>query len=120
MTGTVLGFRFSSPVRRLDSSQTSGGLGNNTPRNGLLRRRLTFRLVGAKSFVGWATSCPPIIELPRGHCVSTLHGSISPVRRRVAAANRGRLLWVTFLGKARKVTSRRAAPGEFSSTQAPC
>ena len=28
------------------------------------------------------------------------------------AANRGRLLSVTFLGKARKVTSGRAAPGE--------
>ncbi len=27
------------------------------------------------------------------------------------AANRGRLLWVTFLGKTRKVTSRRATPG---------
>jgi hypothetical protein len=34
---------------------------------------------------------------------------------RVAAANWGRLLWVTFLGKTRKVTSRRATPGELSA-----
>ena len=33
----------------------------------------------------------------------------SPKGRRTG----GRLLWVTFLGGARKVTSRRAAPGEL-------
>jgi hypothetical protein len=28
------------------------------------------------------------------------------------AVNRGRFLWLTFLGKTRKVSSCRAAPGE--------
>src|SRR5450759_1455131 len=33
----------------------------------------------------------------------------------MSAARRGRLLWVTFLGEARKVTSRRATPASVSA-----
>ncbi|VVC82318.1 hypothetical protein [Sideroxydans sp. CL21] len=84
-------FDFLSPVRRLDISPTSGGLGEHCPSSAV------------------------------GHVLCALLGRVAQPRLLVkyrgnpaGAAHRGRLLWVTFLGKTRKVTCCRATPGGFS------
>ena len=85
---TVLEFRFSSPVRRLDQPQGSGGLGEHC----------------SSPAVGRGVCAPPgRVAQPRSFAVDRGY--------RAAAANRGRFLLVTFLGKTRKVTCRRATPG---------
>ena len=80
------GFRFSSPVRRLDQPQVSGDLGEHCSSPERHSRE---------------------VELRSPACLRLIEGT----RR---AANRGRFLLVTFLGKTRKVTSCRAAPGEVA------
>jgi hypothetical protein len=83
----ALGFDFPSPVRRLDSSQTSGGLGEHC----------------SSSAVGHGVCAPPgRVAQPR--LLAKYRGNPE------GAANRGRPLLVTFLGKTRKVTSCRATP----------
>ena len=83
-------FDFPSPVRRLDISPTSGGLGEHCPSSAA------------------------------GHVLCALLGRVAQPRlfakyrgNPEGAANRGRLLLVTFLGKTRKVTCCRATPGGF-------
>ena len=83
-------FDFLSPVRRLDISQTSGDLGEHCP----------------SSAVGHGVCAPPgRVAQPR--LFVKYRGNPE------GAAHRGRLLWVTFLGKTRKVTCCRATPGDF-------
>jgi hypothetical protein len=80
-------FRFQSPVRRLDISPTSGDLGEHCP----------------SSAVGHVLCAPPgRVAQPR--LLAKCRGNPA------GAANRGRPLLVTFLGKTRKVTSCRATP----------
>ena len=81
---------FLSPVRRLDISPTSGGLGEHC------------------------------LSSAAGHVLCALLGRVAQPRllakyrgNPAGAANRGRLLWVTFLGKTRKVTCCRAIRGGF-------
>ena len=88
---TLLGFAFPSPVRRLDQSQASGDLGEHCLSSAGRR--------GLCASPGRVAQ-PRLLAADRGN--------------RVAAANRGRLLWVTFLAKTRKVTGCRATPGGFA------
>jgi hypothetical protein len=83
----VFDFDFPSPERRLDISPTSGGLGEHC-------------LSSAVRHVLCAS--PGRVAQPR--LLAKYRGNPE------GAANRGRLLWVTFLGKTRKVTSCRATP----------
>ena len=76
-------------MRRLDQPQASGGLGEHC------------------------------LSSAVGHVLCALPGRVAQPRllaadrgNREAAANRGRLLWVTFLGKTRKVTGGGATPRE--------
>ena len=75
------------PVRRLDISQTSGGLGEHCP----------------SSAVGHVL-CAPLGRVAQPRLFVKYRGNPE------GAAHRGRLLLVTFLGKTRKVTSCRATP----------
>ena len=93
---TVLIFAFPSPVRRLDSSQTSGGLGEHCS-SSAVRHGLC--------------ASPGRVAQPR--LLAKYRGNPE------GAANRGRLLWVTFLGKTRKVTCCRATPGGFDFASSP-
>jgi hypothetical protein len=84
----VFGFSFFPPVRRLDQPQVSGGLGEHC----------------SSPAVGRGVCAPPgrvaqprLLAADRGY--------------REAAANRGRFLLVTFLGKTRKVTRCRSTTG---------
>ena len=87
-------FEFLSPVRRLDISQTSGDLGEHCP-----------------SSAAGHVLCAPLGRVAQPRLFAKYRGNPE------GAANRGRLLLVTFLGKTRKVTCRRATPGNLSSTQ---
>ena len=78
---------FLSPVRRLDISQTSGGLDEHCPSSAVRH--------GVCASLGRVAQ-PRLFVKYRGNPEG--------------AANRGRLLLVTFLGKTRKVTSCRATP----------
>lgn len=81
---------FFSPVRRLDISPTSGDLGEHC----------------LSSAVGHGLCAPPgRVAQPR--LLAKYRGNPA------GAAHRGRFLWVTFLGKTRKVTCCRATPGGF-------
>jgi hypothetical protein len=82
---------FSSPVRRLDISQTSGGLDEHCPSSAVRH--------GVCASLGRVAQ-PRLLAKYRGNPAG--------------AAHRGRLLWVTFLGKTRKVTSCRATPDGVS------
>jgi len=84
----IFAFRFYSPVRRLDQPQGSGDLGEHCSSPAVGR--------GVCASPGRVAQ-PRLLVADRGH--------------RAAAANRGRFLLVTFLGKTRKVTSCRATPG---------
>ena len=78
----------------------SGVVGDNTARSDLLRWRLTFRL--CRSHDCLSTQC----EF-RSRLTSRAHaGNLAEV------VDWGRLFWVTFFGKTKKVTSRRATPGK--------
>ena len=96
---TVLIFAFPSPVHRLDISPTSGGLGehclSSAVRHGL---------------------CASLGRVAQPRLLAKYRGNPE------GAVNRGRLLWVTFLGKTRKVTCCRATHGgvefEFENPRA--
>ena len=79
-------------MRRLDSLQTSGGLGEHC----------------SSSAVGHVL-CAPLGRVAQPRLFANYRGNPA------GAANRGRLLWVTFLGKTRKVTCCRATPGKLST-----
>jgi hypothetical protein len=86
---TVFAFCFSSPERRLDQPQVSGGLGEHC----------------SSPAVGRGVCAPPgRVAQPR--LLATDRGYPA------GAANRGRFLLVTFLGKTRKVTSCRSTTGD--------
>ena len=91
-----LGFAFHSPVRRLDQPQASGGLGEHC----------------LSSAAGYGL-CAPLGRVAQPRLLAADRGYP------VGAANRGRLLWDTFLGKTRKVSSCRAAPGEVVFNKLP-
>ena len=82
-------FCFNSPVRRFDQAQGSGGLGEH-----------------CSSSAGRHVLCASLGRVAQPRLLAADRGNPA------GAANRGRLLWVTFLGKTRKVTNCRAAPGE--------
>jgi hypothetical protein len=81
-------FAFHSPVRRLDQPQVSGGLGEHCSSPAVGR--------GVCAPLGRVAQ-PRLLAADRGY--------------REAAANRGRFLLVTFLGKTRKVTRCRSTTG---------
>ena len=81
---------FYSPVRRLDQPQVSGDLGEH-----------------CSSSAGRYVLCASPGRVAQPRLLAADRGN------RVAAANGGRLLWVTFLAKTRKVTGCRATPGGF-------
>ena len=86
-----LEFCFSSPVRRLDQTQGSGGLGEHC----------------SSSAVGRGV-CGPLGRVAQPRLLAADRGN------REAAANRGRLFLGYFLlATQKKVTSCRAAPGGF-------
>jgi hypothetical protein len=86
----ALHFLSSSPVRRLDQLQVSGGLGEHC----------------SSPAVGRGVCAPPgRVAQPR--LLAADRGNSE------GAVNRGRLLWVTFLGKTRKVTGGGATPRDF-------
>ena len=90
-------FGFPSPVRRLDISPTSGDLGEHC----------------SSSAVGHVLCAPPgRVAQPR--LLAKYRGNPE------GAVNRGRLLWVTFLGKTRKVTSCRATPNGVGLEERSC
>jgi hypothetical protein len=84
-------FSFLSPVRRLDISQASGGLGEHCP----------------SSAVGHVL-CAPLGRVAQPRLFVKYRGNPE------GAAHRGRPLLVTFLGKTRKVTCCRATPDGFA------
>jgi hypothetical protein len=85
-------FRFSSPVRRLDQPQVSGGLGEHC----------------SSPAVGRGVCAPPgRVAQPR--LLAADRGNPA------GAVNRGRLFFGYFiLAKQKKVTSCRATPGEVA------
>ena len=83
-------FEFLSPVRRLDISPTSGDLGEHCP-----------------SSAAGHVLCALLGRVAQPHLLAKYRGNPK------GAANRGQLLWVTFLGKTRKVTCCQATPGGF-------
>ena len=89
---------------------SSGGWSGGC-RRGLMKQlaiRLSWQTTPAKSLVMFEhVDAQRIVRVPQPPDRPSNAGN------RAAAANRGRLLWVTFLGKTRKVTCCRATPSGF-------
>jgi len=101
---SVLNFAFSSPVHRLDQPQAGGGLGDNTPRSGLLRRRLTFRLCRSQHCSSPAVGrgvCAPPGRVAQTRLFAAGRGNPAGV------VNRGGVSWITFFGRTKKVIGVR-------------